>query len=63
MGLITENDVLKGWPALIEITRQRAEVAKQGEGNGVGYCESCATLSDRLGVHHGQLLCPACGVA
>ncbi|MDX1534231.1 MAG: CBS domain-containing protein [Thermoplasmata archaeon] len=61
VGLVTENDVLKVWPALIEITRQRAELAKQGEGNGVGYCESCATFSDQLSLHHGQLLCPACG--
>ena len=36
VGLITENDVLKVWPALIENTRQRAEIATQGEGNGVG---------------------------
>ncbi len=61
VGLLTENDVLRVWPALIEITRQRAEMAKQGEGNGVGYCESCATFSDQLGLNHGQLLCPACG--
>ena len=61
VGLLTENDVLRVWPALIEITRQRAEMAKQGEGTGVGYCESCATFSDQLGLSHGQLLCPACG--
>ncbi len=63
VGLITENDILKVWPALIEITRQRAELAKGGEENGVGYCESCATFSDRLGLQHGQMLCPVCSEA
>ncbi len=56
MGLITENDVLKVGPALIEITRQRAELAKRGDGNGVCYSESCAMFSDQLGVHQGRQL-------
>ncbi len=53
----------KVWPALIEIARQRAELAKQREGNSVAHCESCATFSDQREFHHGPLLCPACGMA
>ncbi len=60
IGLITENDILKVWPALIEITRERAEMATPAEGVGVGYCETCSTFSESLNLHNGQLVCPEC---
>ncbi|MFQ5839040.1 MAG: cyclic nucleotide-binding/CBS domain-containing protein [Thermoplasmata archaeon] len=60
VGLVTENDVLKVWPALIEITRDRAEMSAPAGESGVGYCETCSMFSDRLSLHNGQLLCPEC---
>ncbi len=60
VGLITENDILKVWPALIEITRERAAISAPREGVGVGYCEVCSTFSDQLSLYNGQLLCPDC---
>ncbi len=60
VGLITENDILRVWPALIEITRQRAEMMVSAEGAGVGYCEACSMFSDRLSLHNGLLTCPEC---
>lgn len=60
VGLVTENDILKVWPALIEITRERAAISAPREGVGVGYCEGCSTFSDQLSLYNGQLLCPDC---
>lgn len=60
VGVVTENDILKVWPALIDITRDRASMAPPATGAVLGYCESCSTYSDRLAVHNGQLLCPDC---
>lgn len=60
VGLVTENDIIKVWPALIEIVRERAAIATPVEGAGVGYCEGCSMFSDRLTLHDGQLLCPDC---
>ncbi len=60
VGLITENDILKVWPALIEITRERAAIAAPAEGVGVGYCENCSMFSEELALDNGQLLCPDC---
>jgi CBS domain-containing protein len=60
VGLLTENDILKVWPALIEITRQRAEMSASAAGSGVGYCEACSMFSDQLVLHNGQLVCPEC---
>ncbi len=60
VGLVTENDILKVWPALIEITRERAAITAPAEGVGVGYCEGCSTFSEHLSLHNGQLLCPSC---
>lgn len=60
VGLITEKDIMRVWPAMLEITRQRAEISRPAEGVGVGYCESCGMFSDRLTLHDGQLVCPEC---
>lgn len=60
VGLITEKDILRVWPALMEITRQRAEMTPTAAGTAIGYCESCRMFSDRLTLHDGQLVCPEC---
>lgn len=61
-GIVTENDILKIWPGLIEVTR---ELQKVGLADTVmekesGYCESCKVFSGSLVVLDGQLLCPEC---
>lgn len=61
-GIVTENDILKIWPGLIEITR---ELQKVGMTDKVmekesGYCESCKVFSASLVELDGQLLCPEC---
>ncbi len=60
VGLVTEKDIFKVWPALIEISRQRAEMSTPAQGAGVGYCEVCSMFSDQLSLHNGQLSCPEC---
>lgn len=61
VGLITEKDILRIWPAMIEVARQRAEMAPAATaGTAIGYCESCRMFSDRLTLHNGQLVCPEC---
>lgn len=61
-GIVTENDILKIWPGLIEITREMQrigtpdlELEKES-----GYCESCKVFSASLVELDGQLLCPEC---
>ncbi len=60
VGLVTEKDILRVWPAMMEIARQRAEMTPSAPGTAIGYCESCRMFSDRLTLHNGQLVCPEC---
>jgi CBS domain-containing protein len=61
-GMVTENDILKIWPELIELTRefQRIGLTDVGVQKDSGYCESCNVYSKSLVVQDGQLLCPEC---
>lgn len=61
-GIVTENDILKIWPGLIEITRELQRVGLTDEvlEKESGYCESCKVFSGSLIVLDGQLLCPEC---
>lgn len=61
-GLVTENDILKIWPELIEVTReyQRVGLTDIGKEKASGYCESCNVFSRFLVELDGQLLCPEC---
>lgn len=61
-GMVTENDILKIWPELIELTRefQRIGLTDVGVQKESGYCESCSVFSKSLVVQDGQLLCPEC---
>lgn len=61
-GIVTENDILKIWPGLIEITREyqrigMTDVVAEKES---GYCESCKVFSASLVEIDGQLLCNEC---
>ena len=61
-GIVTENDILKIWPGLIEVTRelQRVGLTDVMMEKESGYCESCKVFSGSLVVLDGQLLCPEC---
>lgn len=61
-GIVTENDILKIWPGLIEVTReyQKVGLTDVGMERESGYCESCKVFSASLVVLDGQLLCPEC---
>jgi CBS domain-containing protein len=65
VGVLTENDVLRLSPSLIELTR---EWSRLGAGGGVlpkqlmteGYCDNCGTYADQLLERNGELLCLEC---
>jgi CBS domain-containing protein len=61
VGVVTENDILKLWPSLIEVTREfdRAGLLA-ARGTMEGYCESCGAFSTLLAVENDLLLCPEC---
>lgn len=61
-GLVTENDILKIWPELIEVTReyQKAGLTGMEVEKASGYCESCKGFSESLAEQDGQLLCSEC---
>jgi CBS domain-containing protein len=61
-GIVTENDILKLWPGLIEITREYQKIGLTDAGieKESGYCESCNVFSEALVVLDGRLLCPEC---
>jgi CBS domain-containing protein len=65
VGMLTENDILKLSPSLIEITREWESIAARGsktpgETTSEGYCEACGAFSDELREMDGDLLCPEC---
>ncbi len=66
IGMLTEKDILKLSPSLIELTREWGKIGgKPGAktnnfGNLAGYCESCDTYSIDLRLENGSLLCPDC---
>ncbi|HUV25504.1 MAG TPA: CBS domain-containing protein [Methanomassiliicoccales archaeon] len=65
VGILTENDILRISPSLIEITREWAKINSSGletESFGIstGYCEICGAYSDMLMHMDGRLLCSDC---
>ncbi len=65
VGMLTENDIIKLSPALIEITREWSKILGRGRPSQEsvsmgGYCESCRSYSDELRMIEGELLCPEC---
>jgi signal-transduction protein with cAMP-binding, CBS, and nucleotidyltransferase domain len=65
IGILTENDILKLSPGLIELTREWSKIGTCGP-MGVsstvssGYCERCNAYSAELIVYEGQMLCADC---
>jgi CBS domain-containing protein len=65
IGILTENDVLKLSPSLIELTREWSRLGvrgKKGEDSSVasGYCENCGAFSSELIANDSELLCADC---
>lgn len=65
VGILTENDILRISPSLIEITREWARINSSGLqrssfGISTGYCEICGGYSDMLMHIDGRLLCSDC---
>ncbi len=64
MGMITETDLLRISPGLIEITREfvtmEAKKEERLRGGISGYCESCKAFSNNLRLMDGMLLCREC---
>lgn len=61
-GLITESDILKIAPDLLEVTREYAKInSSVGPIKKTsGFCEICMAYSDELMLSQGQLLCSWC---
>jgi len=64
IGLVSESDLLRISPELIEVTREYlvangTTVAEAARGLS-GYCESCKCFSDNLTLEDGMLLCSEC---
>ncbi|MEM2943430.1 MAG: CBS domain-containing protein [Methanomassiliicoccales archaeon] len=65
IGIVTENDILKLSPSLIEITREWARIRSGTKSDSTprtteGYCDNCGSYSSELRFHEGQLLCSTC---
>jgi CBS domain-containing protein len=64
VGVVTENDIVRIWPDLIEITREYARLGLDEDVRGIeGHCEACGIYSTNLVLDRRLLLCPECRVA
>ena len=61
VGLVTENDILRIWPQLIEVTREYTRAGLIEKMQGIeGHCEACGIYSTDLRAEGGILACPEC---
>lgn len=62
IGMITENDIIRIWPQLIEVTREwdRAGLESQFAKGIEGHCEACGVYSTNLVWDRNLLVCPEC---
>jgi len=65
IGILTENDVLKLSPSLIELTREWSQLGVRGKKSkdpsvASGYCENCGAFSSDLITNGSELLCADC---
>jgi CBS domain-containing protein len=62
-GIITDKDILRVIPTLIEIVRERSRIDLENSPKGpalVGYCSRCEMYSNNLRNVDGELLCEDC---
>jgi len=62
VGMITENDIIRIWPTLIEVTREYARAGLESQfAKGIeGHCEVCGVYSTNLMWDRNLLACPEC---
>jgi CBS domain-containing protein len=62
VGMITENDIIRVWPQLIEVTREwdKAGLESQFAKGVEGHCDACGVYSTHLVWDRSLLLCPEC---
>jgi CBS domain-containing protein len=62
VGVVTENDIIRIWPTLIEVTREydRAGLESQFSKGIEGHCEACGVYSTNLMWDRNLLACPEC---
>lgn len=61
IGVVTENDIVRIWPHLIEVTREYARLGLDEELRGIeGHCESCGLYSTSLVYDKKLLVCGNC---
>jgi len=61
VGVITENDIIRIWPHLIEVTREYARLGLDEDVRGIeGHCEVCGVYSTSLVLDKKLLVCPDC---
>src|SRR5436309_9103645 len=61
VGVIAENDIIRIWPHLIEVTREYARLGLDEELRGIeGHCEACGMFSTALVLDKKLLVCPDC---
>jgi len=62
VGMLTENDIIRVWPQLIEVTREwdRAGLESQFAKGVEGHCEACGVYSTHLVWDRNLLVCPEC---
>src|SRR3989442_15332788 len=60
--MITENDIIRVWPQLIEVTREYARAGLESQfAKGIeGHCEACGVYSTNLMWDRNLLACPEC---
>lgn len=62
VGVITENDILRIWPSLVELTREHARAGLEADPKRAieGHCEACGVYSTNLVWDRNLLACPEC---
>lgn len=62
VGMLTENDIVRIWPQLLEITREYARAGLESRlSRGIeGHCEACGVYSTNLMWDRNLLACPEC---
>ena len=62
IGIVTENDIIRIWPELIEVTREYARAGfEERFAQGIeGHCEACGVYSTNLMWDRNLLACPEC---
>ena len=62
LGIVTENDILRVLPDLVELTREwaRAGMLEEGAEVAEGHCDNCGVLSAQLVRADKLFLCPDC---